>query len=246
MDAPFGVILGTGARAVLCLGGEQTQVVETSAGPAQLLMGYVSHTDVVCALRHGAGHAVPPHRINHAANVLALRDAGVQYCLSTSAVGTLRADWPPKTVAVLSDFLDFTRRGPVTLFSEEVQHTDFSEPFSCTLRDLAIESATELGLHPKSEAVYVCADGPRYETPAEVRLYRQLGGDIVGMTVAPEAILAREAGIAYASIAVVTNYGTGLAPEALAHDHVQDVMNAMAPSLAAIFQSVMNAISKRN
>lgn len=184
--------------------------------------------------RHSKGHKVPPHRIPHARHVQLLKELGVQAVLATAAVGSLRPDWTSGTLAVLSDFLDFTR-AVNTLYDDTVVHTDFSEPFSPLLRARLLQAAEELGLTVQPQAVYVCVPGPRYETPAEIRMFRQLGGDVIGMTVVPEAVLCREAGIHYAAVAVVTNLGTGLSERPLTHDEVTQVMEEATATLARWF-----------
>lgn len=184
--------------------------------------------------RHSKGHKVPPHRIPHARHIRLLRERGVQAVLATAAVGSLRPDWKPGTLVVLSDFLDFLRTVH-TLHDEEVVHTDFTEPFSPLLRDALLRAAQQMGITVQPTGVYVCAPGPRYETPAEIRMFRQLGGDVIGMTVVPEAILCREAGIHYAAVAVVTNLGAGLSGQPLTHEEVEQVMQQATTTLGEWF-----------
>lgn len=199
-----------------------------------LYEGTLAGNPVFLLPRHGRGHKLPPHRIPHALHVRLLKEHGVQAVLSTSAVGSLRPDWQAGTLVVLSDFLDFTRTVN-TLFDSEVVHTDFSQPFSPLLREALLHSAQAHSIPVQTEGVYVCAPGPRYETPAEIRMFRMLGGDVIGMTVAPEAILCREAGIHYASVSVVTNLGTGLSAEPLAHEEVAEVMRNATETLSKLF-----------
>ncbi|MEN3002431.1 MAG: MTAP family purine nucleoside phosphorylase [Armatimonadota bacterium] len=211
------------------------------AGEVCLLEGRLDGCPVLLLPRHGRGHRVPPHQIDHRRHVQLLKEQGVQAVLATAAVGSLRPDWTPGTLVVLSDFLDFTRTVH-TLFDREVVHTDFSEPFSPLLRRVLLETAQELGLSMQPEGVYVCAPGPRYETPAEIRMFRLLGGDVIGMTVVPEAILCREAGIHYAAVAVVTNLGTGLSDKPLSHTEVTEVMATATQTLASLFAGVLRKL----
>jgi 5'-methylthioadenosine phosphorylase len=206
-----------------------------------LLEGQLEGSPVLLLPRHGKGHRVPPHQIDHRRHVHLLRERGVQAVLATAAVGSLRPDWTPGTMVILSDFLDFTRTIH-TLFDHEVVHTDFSQPFSPLLRDALIESARELGIAVQPQGVYVCAPGPRYETPAEIRMFRMLGGDVIGMTVVPEAILCREAGIHYAAVAVVTNLGTGLSDAPLSHEEVGEVMARVVPNIARLFARTLHRV----
>ncbi len=194
--------------------------------------------------RHGAGHVIAPHLINHHANIAALKAIGCRFVLSTTAVGSLRQEFHPGDLAVPDDFLDLRGGPPTTLYNTpgKVEHTDFTEPFDRAARAVLIQAAedavSELHvadtiIHPR--ATYLCVSGPRYETPAEVRCFASWGADLVGMTVVPEAILARESGLGYATLSVVTNYGTGISSEALSHGEVEAMMRARrAPVVAAL------------
>ena len=135
---------------------------------------------------------------------------------------------------VLDDFLDFTKGDVTTFFDQpgQVRHTDFSHPYDPDLRETLLATAPpELTVHPRG--TYLCVSGPRYETPAEVRLFASWGADVVGMTGAPEAILCREAGLRYAGVALATNYGTGLLTgAALSHAEVEEQMALRRSALA--------------
>jgi len=210
-------------------------------GETYLLEGTLEGCPVLLLPRHSKGHRVPPHQIDHRRHVQLLKEQGVQVVLATAAVGSLRTDWTPGTLVVLSDFLDFTRT-IYTLFDHEVIHTDFSQPFSPLLRDALIETAREQGVPVQPEGVYVCASGPRYETPAEIRMFRMLGGDVIGMTVVPEAILCREAGLHYAAVAIVTNLGTGLSQRPLSHTEVTEVMATATRPIAHLFAGTLRRL----
>ena len=145
-------------------------------------------------------------------------------CLASAAVGSLRSDWPAGTLALCSDFLDLTFRNP-TMFDSKVVHTDFTEPFGVIGRGLIQRAAHDLEESLHDGAVYFCGNGPRYETPFEIEYYRKLGGDVVGMTAATEAILMREAGVDYCCLSVVTNLAAGLSPTPLTHQEVEEEMN---------------------
>lgn len=191
--------------------------------------------------RHSKGHKTPPHRIPHERHVRLLKEQGVQAVLATAAVGSLRPDWEPGALVILSDFLDFMREVN-TLYHDEVVHTDFTAPFSPMLRDALLQAAQRLQIPVQPQGVYVCAPGPRYETPAEIRMFRTLGGDVIGMTVAPEAILCREAGIHYAAVAVVTNLGAGLSAQPLTHEEVTEVMQGATETLADLFAQTLRIL----
>ncbi|MCS6777045.1 MAG: S-methyl-5'-thioinosine phosphorylase [Chloroherpetonaceae bacterium] len=208
--------------------------VETTAGTVSLLSvsnNYVEPYKLYFLPRHGRHHRLAPHQIDYRANVLALQKAGVAYAFATNAVGSLRRDLPPGTLIVLDDFIDFTRARPLTLFTRDGpwEHVDFTEPYSTFLRERIIAAASRMGVPVLTSGIYLCCDGPRYETPAEVRLFARMGADVVGMTGLPEAVLAREAGIAYAALAIVTNLAAGLSPAPVSHDTVTAVMQQQAP-----------------
>lgn len=173
--------------------------------------------------RHGPGHRVPPHRVNYRAVAEGLRRAGCRIAFSSAAVGSLRADWPVETLAIPDDVLDLSGRRP-TLYDDIVCHTDFTQPFGPAARKAYLDAAANLGTAVHDGGVYVTGNGPRFETPHEIRWMRQQGGDVVGMTAGTEAILMREAGIAYANASFVTNLGCGLSTTPITDEEVQEVM----------------------
>lgn len=209
--------------------------IETPYGVVEVQHTAVAGRDVFFLNRHGKGHAIPPHLINYRANIRALKLAGVTRVLATCAVGTMNPAIQPGDLVVLDTFLDFTK-GRAASFSStgDVFHVDMTEPFCPQMREVFISAATRKGLPRPGEihagsrndrdgatgaggvrlhsrGVYVCAEGPRFETPAEIRAFRLLGGDVVGMTAVPECVLAREDGLCYAGIAVSTNWAAGIA-----------------------------------
>ncbi len=236
----FAVIGGTGFYDFLT--GEVTPLtVDTPYGLVQMDRGQVEGREVYFLPRHGREHSIPPHRVNYRANLSALRALEVRNVLASAAVGSLSETMPPGSLALLTQFLDFTKSRPTTFFDGEegVVHTDMSDPYCPHLRQELRAAATALLEHLAPEATYVCAEGPRFETPAEIRMYRQLGGDLVGMTSVPEVVLAREAGLCYASVAIVTNWAAGVVPEPLRHEQVSSFMAQQAPRLVRLFQEVI-------
>lgn len=183
----------------------------------------VEKATIAVVQRHSTGHATPPHLVNYRALALGIKALGARACFGSAAVGSLRADWPVGSFSVCSDFLDLTGRN-LTLFDREVRHTDFSHPFDPRARSAMLQSAMDLSIDVIDGGVYVNGNGPRYETPKEVSLYRELGGDVVGMTAASEAIAMQEAGVPYACLAVSTNFACGLIGAALSHEEVVDEM----------------------
>jgi 5'-methylthioadenosine phosphorylase len=218
LRADVGLVGGTGVGGRLEALGGSALVVPTPFGPLRGRLVEVEGLSLVVVRRHAEGHKVPPHAVRYDAIADGLRRLGVRACLSSAAVGSLRADWGVGTMAACTDFLDASGRG-LTLFSTEVKHTDFSSPFPA--------SGFLEGEGVVAPCVYACMDGPRYETPFEVSLLRKLGADVVGMTAASEAIAMREAGVAYGCLAIVTNLGTGLAASQLSHGDVGEAMEQM-------------------
>lgn len=191
--------------------------------------------------RHGKDHALPPHMIDYIGNIRMLKEKEVGKILATCAVGSLKKDITPGTLLCLSDFVDLSARH-LTLYSQPI-HTDFSQPFCPFLRELLLEEGRKLGIAMKEEGVYCCVMGPRYETPAEVKALATLGCDVVGMTIATEAILAKEAGICYSGLAVVTNYAGGL-EGATSHKEVEEMMRKKEKEIVDLFFRLLKRIPK--
>ena len=223
MRVDAAIIGGTGVGSRLAALGGDSVTIDTQFGTASGSLITHNSTKILVLQRHGPGHKVPPHKINYRAIALAVKQCGAKACFSTAATGGLRDDWPCGTMAVCHDFVDLTARN-LTLFDDQVVHTDFSEPFSEKARHALLESATSLGIPIEDRAIYVNGNGPRYETPYEIQLYRKMGGDVVGMTAATEAILMKEAGVDYACLAVVTNLAAGLTGIPLSHEEVVEEM----------------------
>ncbi len=200
----IGIIGGSGLERAFGFGKKEHHVA-TKYGTVAVLLGELGGREVAFLSRHGPKHDVPPHQINHRSNILALQTLGVKKILSSTAVGSLSEKFRPGSIAVPDDLIDFSGLN-LTFFDEKIGHTDMSEPFSQELRRLLIKSAKSVKIRPIDGGTYVCVRGPRYETPAEASAFRKLGGHIAGMTAAPEAILSREAGIEYATLALVTNF----------------------------------------
>jgi len=211
--------------------------VHTAFGDASLSRVLSDRGETLFLSRHGSAHHLAPHEINYQANIAALVQLGVKSVLAANAVGSLRLDLPPGSLVLFDDFIDFTRARPLSYWQdhpeapEGVVHTDFSNPYCSTLRNLLEETSVEQNFDLLSRGTYLCADGPRFESPAEIRMFAQWGGDVVGMTGLPEAIFAREAGLCYAGIGIVTNFGAGLTRMSVDH---ADVLKQMAGSVATV------------
>jgi 5'-methylthioadenosine phosphorylase len=220
----YGIIGGSGFYRWDALADGRESVIATRWGRVSIISARLAENGVHFIPRHGRDHAIPPHLVPYRANLAALKAAGVERILATSAVGSMNPEMKPGDLVLLSDFIDFTR-GRETTFSEKnyVLHIDMTLPYCPQLREVAVDAARRLntGLHRRG--VYVCAEGARFETPAEIRAFRMWGGDVVGMTGVPEVVLARELGLCYLGIALVTNLAAGLSPGPLSPADVHEV-----------------------
>ncbi len=191
--------------------------------------------------RHGKGHSIPPHLINYQANMMALKQLSVTHVYATCAVGSMNSSFLPSDIVILTDFLDFTKSRYLTFHDgkEGVKHTDMSDPYCSNLRNLLTEKAADYGITIKGNAVYVCTEGPRFETAAEIRMYRNMGGDVVGMTNIPEVVLAKELGMCYAAAGIVTNWCTGVEDQAIAMHDIKTSMDKNKQNLTELFLSLL-------
>jgi 5'-methylthioadenosine phosphorylase len=235
------IIGGTGLYNPDLLDQPQPYSIATPYGVAELTVGRRSGRRLAFLARHGAAHAVPPHRVNYRANLWALSQLGTRRVVATAASGSLRAALPPGTLCLPDQFLDFTHARPSTFFDGGeggVVHTDMTEPYCPELRRLIAECAAERSLPCVNGGTYVCTEGPRFETPAEIRMFAQLGGDLVGMTGVPEVVLARELKLCYAAIGLCTNFAAGLAGRPLSHEEVLDLMDRHTDALRALLSGL--------
>ncbi len=205
------IIGGSGVYDITLLESRE-EIIKTEYGAANVTMGQYGGKEIVFLARHGKGHVIPPHKINHRANIAALKAMGVERIIGTTAVGGINSSMKMGDFILLDQFLDFTKQ-TLTFHDEEVAHIEMTNPYCLELRKIILQAskALEMSLHEKG--TYVCVEGPRFETSAEIQMFALLGGDVVGMTVAKECILAREVGICYAAIALVANPAAGISYE---------------------------------
>lgn len=234
---PIAIIGGTGIYEV----GEPAAAerIPTPYGDAAVFRVPLHGQEVIFLARHGAGHSVPPHRVNYRANIWALHALGVREVLATQAVGSLNPRVAPGHFVVLSQFLDWTHARPSTFFDGDdgvVVHVDVTHPYCQRMTGSLLHAAEFLGDRVHGDAVYACTEGPRFETAAEVRALRTLGADVVGMTSVPEVVLAREAGLCYAAVCVVCNWGAGISQTPLTNEEVLEVMAGQRPALQRLLQ----------
>jgi 5'-methylthioadenosine phosphorylase len=206
----IGVIGGSGLYQMEEVQDVTEHQVNTPFGsPSDTLVGgTLSGRQVYFLPRHGRGHRILPHEINHRANIYALRSLNVRWIISVAAVGSLQEKYAPRDVVLPSQFYDRTsNRAAHTFFGEGIAaHIAFAEPVSANLRNLLAESARSLGVTVHNGGTYVNMDGPAFSTRAESEFNRRNGFDVIAMTNLPEAKLAREAEIAFATMAMITDY----------------------------------------
>jgi 5'-methylthioadenosine phosphorylase len=207
--APVGVIGGSGLYGVKDLQPVEEVSVTTPFGDPSdaVLIGHWNGVTVAFLPRHGRGHRIMPSHINARANIFAMKTLGVEWLISVSAVGSMREAIAPGEVVIPDQFFDRTVARPSTFFGEGiVAHISFAEPVCAELSDIMHAAAVRVGARVHRGGTYLCIEGPQFSTKAESRIYRQWGVDVIGMTNIPEAKLAREAEMSYATLAVVTDY----------------------------------------
>jgi 5'-methylthioadenosine phosphorylase len=219
--------------------------VETPYGKVVVKESSFGGKSVVFLSRHGGGASVPPHKVNYRANIYALKSLGVERIIATAAVGSLNEDRGPGNVILVDQFLDFTKARYSTFCDggeEGVRHVNMTEPYCPELREILTKEATSLGIPVKNGGCYVCTEGPRYETTAEIKMFRMLGGDVIGMTGVPEVVLARELGLCYASIAIISNLAAGLSADDISHEGVVETMAVIYGSIKELLKNAVGAL----
>lgn len=204
-----GVIGGTGlGEALGALGGGELREVETPYGrpSGPITLAELGGVPVALLARHGEGHMKSPSMVPYRANIWALKSLGVTHILASGAVGSLREDVAPRHLVIPDQVIDRTYRRVSTFFDDLAVHVEFANPFCSTLRNVLVKAGTGFPVRIHQGGTYLCMEGPQFSTRAESELHRGFGASLVGMTVMPEAKLAREAEICYAVVALPTDY----------------------------------------
>ncbi|MHA2090339.1 MAG: MTAP family purine nucleoside phosphorylase [Candidatus Kariarchaeaceae archaeon] len=227
--------------------------VETPFGEVEFEKGVINEKPVFFIPRHGKSHSILPSQINYRANIFAANKLNITKIVATNAVGSVHQDVPPGTFAIPDQILDFTSARFTTFFDEPtfsvitqsgkklsgVVHTDVSDPFDLKVRNDLLDACQRANEEIMEGGTLVVTNGPRFETPAEIQAFSILGGDFVGMTSAPEAFLAKELEIPYATIAVVTNYAAGLQKE-ITHEEVAELFSKRIDALKNLIRLVIS------
>ena len=220
------------------------QTVETPFGAvsAAIETGRVNSVDVAFLQRHGQPRSLPPHRINYQANIWALRHIGITHVVALNAVGGIEPGLAPGALVIPDQIIDYTW-GRAHTFNEggdsPPQHIDFSEPYSGHLRQALLRACAEAGEQARKSGVMAVTQGPRLETAAEVRRLRRDGCDVVGMTGMPEASLARELGLQYASLSMVVNAAAGMGNAPITLDAIMVHLRTAAAASARVISALV-------
>jgi 5'-methylthioadenosine phosphorylase len=209
MKRVLGVLGGSGIYEIEALGKVEELRVDTPFGPPSdaVIRGVLGETTLLFLPRHGRGHRVPPHDINFRANICALKQLGAEQLVSLSAVGSMKEAIRPGDVVIVDQYIDLTKRRVSTFFNGDIAaHVGFSDPVCPALARAVLQAARRAGATAHEGGSYVCMEGPQFSTRAESQLYRSWGVSVIGMTAMPEAKLAREAELPYATIALATDY----------------------------------------
>lgn len=245
-----GIIGGTGLENPDILKSPSELILTTRYGSpgSPLVSGKIGHTDVILLSRHGFDHRITPSNVNNRANIMALKETGCTHIITTTACGSLKEEIKRGDLVIPNQFIDFTRRRAITFHDEfepgNLGHVPMADPFDAGLRDLLIETAENLGLPVHKTGTIITIEGPRFSTRAESKMFSLWGADIINMSVAPEVILANEAGIPYATIAMSTDYDSWKTnEEPVTWEEVLNVFKKNVHNVVNLLISVIGKIS---
>lgn len=242
------IIGGTGLDQLGNLKITHRQVIRTPYGEPSgaLTFGTIDRHEVMFLARHGYGHTIPPHEVNYRANLWALYEQGAKRVIAVASVGGIRADLIPGKLVIPDQIIDYTYGRPFTYFDGRerlVMHIDFTHPYDSALRKQILKAADKAGEECLDGGVYAAMQGPRLETAAEIDRLERDGAHMVGMTGMPEASLARELGLTYATIAVVVNdaAGRGQSREGIHLDSIDKIVEPAMVKVRKILELVVAA-----
>jgi 5'-methylthioadenosine phosphorylase len=245
----IGIIGGSGLdNPDILLNGRDVEVNTKYGAPsAPLKTGTIEGREVVLLARHGREHTIPPTHVNYRANIMALKDAGCDCVIATTACGSLREEIDRGHLVILDQFIDFTRLRPVSFHDEFAPHgavhTAMADPFDPALRALMISACETLSIVHHTAGTVVTIEGSRFSTRAESNMFRAWGADVINMSVAPECILANEAGIPYAAVAMSTDYDCWKTDEApVTWDDILEVFKGNVEKVTSLLAETIRTI----
>ena len=240
----IGVIGGSGVYKIEGIEVVKEHVVSTPFGnpSSEIIEAKLNGSTFFFLPRHGKHHGLTPTEVNYRANIFALKELGVEYLVSVSAVGSLKEEYPPTTFVIVDQFIDWTKGMRERTFFNKgfVGHVSVAEPVEKQLQQMIIDSCKEEGVKTGINGSYICIEGPQFSSKAESNIYRGFGASVIGMTNVPEAYLAKEAGMAYASIAMVTDYDCWKEE----HCTLEEIMKVMATNNKQAHAVLKNLIPK--
>lgn len=245
----IGIIGGSGLDNPNILQNAEDVSVDTAFGSpsAPLKTGTIEGVEVVLLARHGREHTIPPTHVNYRANIQALKDAGCDLILATTACGSLREEIDRGHLVILDQFIDFTRLRPVSFHDSFTPHgavhTGMADPFDENLRAQLINACEKLDITHHKTGTVVTIEGSRFSTRAESNMFRMWGADVINMSVAPECILANEAGIPYAAVAMSTDYDCWKTDEApVTWDEILEVFKGNVEKVISLLRETIKAV----
>jgi 5'-methylthioadenosine phosphorylase len=240
----IGVIGGSGVYKVEGIEVVKEHVVNTPFGKpsSEVIEANLSGTHFYFIPRHGKKHNLTPSDVNYRANIFALKELGVDFIISVSAVGSLREEFPPTSFVIVDQFIDWTKgKRERTFFNNGfVGHVSVANPVEKKLQEMIVGVCKEVGIKHGDGGSYICIEGPQFSSKAESNIYRSFGASVIGMTNVPEAYLAKEAGMAYATIAMVTDYDCWKEE----HCTLEEIMKVMATNNKNVHEVLKKLIPK--
>jgi 5'-methylthioadenosine phosphorylase len=240
----IGVIGGSGVYKIEGIEVVKEHVVNTPFGnpSSEIIEAKLNGATFFFLPRHGKHHNFTPSEVNYRANIFALKELGVEYLISVSAVGSLKEEYPPTTFVIVDQFIDWTKGMRERTFFNKgfVGHVSVAEPVEKQLQQMIIDSCKEESVKTGVNGSYICIEGPQFSSKAESNIYRGFGASVIGMTNVPEAYLAKEAGMAFATIAMVTDYDCWKEE----HCTLEEIMKVMATNNKQAHAVLKNLIPK--
>lgn len=241
----IGVIGGSGLYELPGFVIKERKVLKTPYGKPseEYLIGELYGRSLAFLSRHSLKHKIPPHKVNYRANIKGFQEIGVERVIAINAVGGISKDLKPGFIVLPDQIIDFTKKRINTFFdADEVVHVDFTEPFCNELREAFLNAARVGDNKIVDKGTYICVEGPRLETASEIHFFSMIGANVVGMTMMPEAVLARELEMCYASLAVVTNYAAGISAKRLTTREVLETMDRSTNRIKSLLSEVIKLI----